>query len=241
MIKYTNVTKTYESNSKKIHAVRGLNIHIKKGEMFGFLGPNGAGKTTTIKLLLGLIKPTKGKISIAGKKPTDLEPKKIMGFLPENPHFYKYLTGEELLRFAGNLFHIPSNILEKRIKKLLKQVKLSHVNNQYIKHYSKGMMQRIGIAQSLINDPEIILLDEPMSGLDPIGRKEVKELLIDLHKKGKTIFFNTHILNDVEELCTHIGIIHKGKLLKYGTIKSLTRGKPLEDYFVSIIKKEEGK
>jgi len=238
MLKIKNVSKDFYIGHKKIKAVNNLTLTVNKGEVFGFMGPNGAGKTTTLKLLLGFLLPSNGEILINNLSPSNISTKKHIGFLPENPFFYKYLTGFEFLFFCGKLFQIPSDILKKRISKLLKIISLKKDQNTSLRYYSKGMLQRMGIAQSLINNPDLIIFDEPMSGLDPLGRKDVKDIIIDLKNQGKTVFFSTHILEDVEAVCDRIGIIHKGKLLACGKIKTLTNGKSLESYFMKIIKNQ---
>lgn len=234
MIKIKNLTKKFKQNI----AVSNLSLEIAKGEVFGFLGPNGAGKTTTVKMILNLLKPTSGEISIFNHPHDDLKIKYKIGFLPEHTFFYQYLTGREFLHFVGEIFGIPKAECAKRAKKLIKKVGLAEeAADRAIKGYSKGMQQRIGLAQALMNDPEIIFLDEPMSGLDPVGRREVKDLILELKNEGKTIFFNSHILADAEVLCDRVGIIKKGELVACDTIKKLTNNgkKTLEDFFVEII------
>ena len=184
-----------------------ISLSLDEGEVFGFLGPNGAGKTTTMKAILGIIEPTSGKVEIFGKSPHELAVKKRIGFMPENTYLYKYLTADEFLDFNGKFYGLSPSTLEARKKEVLEKVGLSHAKDKKLNTYSKGMLQRIGLAQSILHDPEIVFLDEPMSGLDPIGRKMVKDLLIELKKAGKTIFFNTHILSDVEAICDTFGII----------------------------------
>jgi ABC-2 type transport system ATP-binding protein len=235
MLQIKNLTKSYWLKGKEIKAVDALNLEIKANEVFGFLGPNGAGKTTTIKLILGLLRPDQGTIRVNGFSPDDLEMKNQIGFLPENPYFYQYLTGHEFLTFCGNLFGIAPPVLRQRIQYLIEIVSLPEAVNIQLRYFSKGMLQRIGIAQSLINCPRFILLDEPMSGLDPIGRKEVKDIILNLKKTGATIFLCSHILEDIETLCDRIGIIHKGKLVASGSLKMLTKGQSLESYFLKVI------
>lgn len=225
MIKITNLSKSY-GNTK---IVDDLSLEIKKGSIFGFLGPNGAGKTTTIKMIVGLSKPQKGDIEIGGKPIS--KNREIIGFMPEDPYFYDHLTALEFLNFMKNLFTITNGDSEK----MLKKVGLEKAVNEKIENFSKGMKQRLGLAQAIINDPDYIFLDEPLDGLDPIGRREFKEILLDLKKRGKTIFFNSHILSDVEEICDQIGIISEGKLIYSGDIKGFCKNKPLEDAFVDKI------
>lgn len=213
-----------------------LDLRIHKGETFGILGPNGAGKTTAQKLFLGLMRPTKGSVLLFGGRPDDAAIRKRIGFLPENPYFYNYLTGEEFVRFCGGLFDIPSRVLSERIESLLDLVGMKDARDVQLRKYSKGMLQRIGIAQALVNDPDLVLLDEPMSGLDPVGRHQFREIILGLKRQGKTIVFNSHILSDVEDICDRICILLHGKLVAEGSVADLTRdGKPLEEFFVRVI------
>lgn len=217
-------------------ALDGLDLEVFKSETFGILGPNGAGKTTTQKLFLGLMRPTKGSVLLFGGRPDDAAVRKRIGFLPENPYFYNYLTGEEFVRFCGGLFDIPSKVLAERIEALLELVGMIPNRDVQLRKYSKGMLQRIGIAQALINDPDLVLLDEPMSGLDPVGRHQFREIILGLKKQGKTIVFNSHILSDVEDICDRVCILLHGKLVAEGAIADLTGdGKSLEDFFVRVV------
>lgn len=206
---------------KKITALDHLNLTVDKGEIFGYIGPNGAGKTTTLKILTGLIFPTGGKATIFGKALPNNEVKEKIGFLPEGPYFYNYLTAGEFLFFYGRLFGYDRQYLSKKSDELLDLVELKQKKNTQLRHFSKGMLQRIGIAQALINEPELIVLDEPMSGLDPIGRGMVRDIILQLRDQGKTILFSSHILSDVEMICDRIGILIKGKLREIGTVNSL--------------------
>ncbi|MEM4711326.1 MAG: ABC transporter ATP-binding protein, partial [Candidatus Woesearchaeota archaeon] len=208
LISIENLSKIYKVKRKeKVEALKNLNLEIYKGEVFGFLGPNGAGKTTTIKLLMGLIYPTSGCFYINGIKNTSNEYKKYVGYLPENPSFYDYLTGEELLHFVGKIYDMDEDTIFERTEKLLKTLDLYDARNRYIRSYSKGMVQRLGIAQCLLHDPDIYILDEPMSGLDPIGRILVRDIILELKSKDKCVFMSTHILNDIETICDRVGII----------------------------------
>jgi len=209
---------------RKVTALKGLTMEVRKGEVFGFLGPNGAGKTTTLKILMGLIYPTSGKAWIMGRELGDVSVKQGLGFLPEQPYFYDYLTAMEFMDFYGRLFGIGRRERLDRATELLEQVGLGHAKDLQLRKFSKGMQQRIGIAQALINDPELVILDEPMSGLDPIGRKEVRDLIMGLKDKGKTIFFSTHILPDVEVICDRVAILVKGELRATGTVGELIGG-----------------
>jgi ABC-2 type transport system ATP-binding protein len=222
-LRIEKLNKWFRSNFlfKKIIALENLNIEIKKNEIFGFLGPNGAGKSTTIKCVLGLIKPNSGKIEIMDSKITNRATRKKIGFLPENPYFYDYLTGREFLHFCGKLFKIESKKRKELIESLLEKMSLSKSADLQLRKYSKGMKQRIGFAQAMINDPDIYFLDEPMSGLDPLGRRLIRNCIHELKERGKTVFLNTHIMSDVEMICDRLGILINGKLIKIGTLDEL--------------------
>lgn len=206
---------------KRVTAVDQLSLDVRRGEVFGFLGPNGAGKTTTIKMLMGLIYPTRGSASIFGHPVGDSAAKAKLGFLPESPYFYDYLTSREFLNFYGHLFGLWGVTLSKRVDELLELVGMTHARDLQLRKFSKGMLQRVGIAQALINDPELVVLDEPMSGLDPIGRKEVRDLIFRLKESGKTVMFSSHILHDAELLCDRVAMIMKGKLVACGPVTEL--------------------
>jgi ABC-2 type transport system ATP-binding protein len=199
-------------------ALKSLHLNVTQGETFGFLGPNGAGKTTTLKLLMGIIFPTSGTATILGRDIRDPEVKRKVGFLPEQPYFYDYLSAPELLDYYARLSGVPAGTRQSRITELLERVGLQDVGNKQLRKFSKGMLQRVGIAQAIIHDPEIVFLDEPMSGLDPVGRHDVRELIQHLKDQGKTIFFSTHILSDAEALCDRVGVIHKGELRGVGVV-----------------------
>jgi ABC-2 type transport system ATP-binding protein len=205
-------------------AVDQVSFDVQRGEVFGFLGPNGAGKTTTIKMLMGLIYPSGGTATLFGRPVGDSTAKSKVGFLPESPYFYDYLTGREFLRFYGHLFGLFGTALDKRIDELLEVVGMTHARDLQLRKFSKGMLQRVGIAQALINDPELIILDEPMSGLDPIGRKEVRDLILKLKETGKTVMFSSHILHDAELLCDRVAMIMRGKLVACGHVSELIAG-----------------
>jgi ABC-2 type transport system ATP-binding protein len=202
-------------------ALDGLSLAVEPGEVFGFLGPNGAGKTTTLKLLMQLVYPTSGTASILGRPLGDLEMKRRIGFLPENPYFYDYLTAEELLTYFAGLFGYRGEERRKRVGRLLDEVGLGAERRLQLRKFSKGMIQRVGLAQTLINDPEVIFLDEPMSGLDPLGRRDVRALILRLRDQGRTVFFSSHILSDAESLCSRIAIVVKGRLMAAGTLTDL--------------------
>ncbi len=229
MIKIKNICKSYYRSK----IVDKLSLEIKSGTVFGFLGPNGAGKTTTIKMLVGLNAPDSGALTIAGNNPTDAKTRAIIGFMPENPYFYDHLTGLELVQFCSDLSN--NKVSKNECFEILETVGLENVTNKMIKTYSKGMKQRLGLAQAIVHNPDYIFLDEPLDGLDPIGRIEIKKIILTLKKQGKTIFFNSHILADVEEICDQIGIINKGKLIYNGTVDKFRGKKTLEEAFVQTI------
>ncbi len=220
-IKTENLYKQYRTGfrTKKINALNNLNLEVKTGEIYGFLGPNGSGKTTTIKILMGLTKPSKGKAWIFDKPPAHIKNRQRIGFLPEAPYFYDYLNAEEFLNFCVNLHKLENT--KNLVNKTLELVGLKDYRKSQLRHFSRGMLQRIGIAQALISDPELVILDEPMGGLDPIGRKEVRDIIINLKQRGKTVFFSTHILPDVEMLCDQVGILIAGKLVTVGALNEI--------------------
>jgi ABC-2 type transport system ATP-binding protein len=223
-IEIDNITKSYPVGFWKKQfrpALKGLSLSVERGETFGFIGPNGAGKTTTLKLLMGIIFPTAGSAHILGKDIADAEIKKKIGFLPEQPYFYDYLNPSELLDYYASLSGVSATERKKRIPELLERVGLADSARKQLRKFSKGMLQRVGIAQAIIHDPEVIFLDEPMSGLDPIGRHEIREMIQGLKDAGKTIFFSTHILSDVEALCDRVAVVHKGELRGIGVMNEL--------------------
>jgi ABC-2 type transport system ATP-binding protein len=203
-------------------ALEPLHLTVEEGEIFGFLGPNGAGKTTTLKLLMGLVFPTAGTARILGYEWTDPEVKAQIGFLPEQPYFYDYLTAHELLDYYGQLSGVSAADRKRRIPEVLSRVGLTDVKGVQLRKFSKGMLQRAGIAQAILHNPRLVFFDEPMSGLDPIGRREVRDLMEQLKQEGKTVFFSTHILSDAESLCDRVAIIHKGILRSVGAVDDLT-------------------
>jgi ABC-2 type transport system ATP-binding protein len=202
-------------------ALDGLTIEVRPGEVFGFLGPNGAGKTTTLKLLMQLVYPTSGRADILGRPVGDLDVRRRIGYLPENPYFYDYLTAEELLSYFASLFGYEGAARRARVSRLLDEVGIGGERRLQLRKFSKGMVQRVGIAQALINDPEVIFLDEPMSGLDPLGRREVRELMLRLREQGRTIFFSSHILSDAEALCSRVAIVAQGRLAASGALNEI--------------------
>lgn len=238
-IETTSLSKVYVSSfgKKRVRALNELSLSINKGTIFGLLGPNGAGKTTLVKLLLQIIFPTFGSAKMLGENINNYKLKKSIGYLPENHKYPSYLNGGEVLRFFGKLSGIDGKELDKKIDELLEIVKLSKWKKTKIKAYSKGMMQRLGLAQALINDPELIFLDEPTDGVDPIGRKEIRDILVELKSRQKTIFLNSHLLSEVELITDRVGILNKGNLLREGTVKELTEKK--EEYKLVIQKISE--
>jgi ABC-2 type transport system ATP-binding protein len=203
-------------------ALRPLNLTVEEGEIFGFLGPNGAGKTTTLKLLMGLVFPTAGTARILGMEINDPKMKSQIGFLPEQPYFYDYLTARELLEYYGQLSGVPAKGRSQKVNDVLSRVGLAEAGNVQLRKFSKGMLQRAGIAQAILHDPKILFFDEPMSGLDPMGRREVRDLMEQLKRDGKTVFFSTHILSDAETLCDRVAVIHGGELRGVGSVAELT-------------------
>ena len=198
-----------------------LTLEVEAGEVFGFLGPNGAGKTTTLKLLMQLVYPTTGRAELLGRPAGDLAAKRRIGYLPENPFFYDHLTAEELLTYFAALFGIPSPERRTRVSRLLDEVGIGHERRLQLRKFSKGMLQRVGIAQALINDPELVILDEPMSGLDPLGRREVRALILRLRDRGCTVFFSSHVLSDAEALCSRVAILARGQLMTAGRLADM--------------------
>jgi ABC-2 type transport system ATP-binding protein len=221
-----NLTKTYRTGfwlNKSITPLKDCTLTVQPGETFGLLGPNGAGKTTLLKILLGIVRPTAGRATLLGKPAGDRAIKHQLGYLPENAYFYDYLTGPELLQYTAGVFGISPPSTRQRIATLLDMVGLDPkvIHKKPLKQYSKGMLQRIGLAQALINDPDVVFLDEPMSGLDPTGRFRVREVILTLKEKGKTIFFNSHVLSDVETICDRVAILDQGEILCTGTLDEL--------------------
>ncbi len=223
-------------------AVKGLTLSVRAGEVFGFLGPNGAGKTTSMNVLLGFIPPTAGTARLFGVDVRSPVARKRIGYLPELTYYYKFLSAEELLRFYGRIFKIPRAERERRIDSILKLVGLEHARGRLIKTYSKGMQQRVGLAQALINEPDLLIFDEPTSGLDPIGRMQIRGIIQQLKDAGKTVFFSSHELGEVETVCDRVAILDRGELKAEGRIEDLTRGKGnLEAVFLEVIGAREAK
>lgn len=226
-VEITELTKDYEVGfwrKRKVRALDGLSLQVHQGEIFGFLGANGAGKTTTLKLLMRLIFPTSGNARILGHDIADLKMHSQIGYLPENPYFYDYLTAREFLNYCGQLFGSAPQARKERSAELLTRVRLDQKSwDVQLRKFSKGMLQRVGLAQALVNDPAIVFLDEPMSGLDPVGRREVRDLIAGLRNEGKTVFMNSHILSDIEVLCDRVAILKHGKLAHVGNLDELRR------------------
>ena len=217
-------------------ALTGLDLEVNAGEVFGFLGPNGAGKTTTMNVLLGFVPPTSGGASLFGIDVRQPIARQRIGYLPELTYYYKFLTAEELLRFYAKIFGIARAEADRRIDQLLKRVELESARKRPIKSYSKGMQQRVGLAQALINNPDLLILDEPTSGLDPLGRMKVREIIQRLKSEGKTVFFASHELGEVETVCDRVAIIHQGELKAVGTVKDISTGhENLEKAFLRIV------
>jgi ABC-2 type transport system ATP-binding protein len=217
---------------KRVQAVKSVTFDVRRGEIFGFLGPNGAGKTTTLKMLMGLIFPSAGRAEVLGLPVPTLSAKRRLGYLPESPYFYDYLTPEEFLDFIGALCDVPARERRARGDRLIARVGLDHARGRPLRKFSKGMLQRIGIAQALMGDPELVILDEPMTGLDPLGRKEVRDLMLELRDEGKTILFSTHILPDVEMTCDRVAIVIAGALRSVGPLGALLSARLLSTEIV---------
>ncbi len=223
VVSIRGLTKVFKDfwNRPKARAVDNVDFDVRRGEVFGLLGPNGSGKSTTVKLLLGLLYPTKGHIEVFGHSPRHVQTKARIGYLPEESYLYRYLNSRETLDFFGNLFHLGKGERDSRIDQLLEMVGLSQVHLRSVGEFSKGMQRRIGLAQALINDPDLVILDEPTSGLDPIGCREVKDLILALARRGKTVILSSHLLSDVEDVCDRVVIYYGGKVQAMGTLKEL--------------------
>lgn len=234
MIQLKNVCKSFcVKGSQKVSALQQLSLTVAQGEVFGCIGPNGAGKSTTIKLLLDLIRPDQGSIILNGFPASDVNSRVKIGYLPENPYLYEFLTAKEYLVYAGSLSGVSKTTIDERTDLLLDRLKLIQAVNRRISSYSKGMQQRLAIASALIHDPDLVVLDEPMSGLDPLGRKLVFDLIAELKQRGKTVFISSHLLTDIERLCDRIGIIVQGRLCYAGQVADLSL--PLEDLFLQVV------
>jgi ABC-2 type transport system ATP-binding protein len=229
LIDVRGLAKTFKLGffGRQVEAVKGVTFTVRRGEIFGFLGPNGAGKTTTIKMLTGLIGPTSGEAYLFGHKIPSTEARRRVGFLPENPYVYPYLTPREFVELSGKLSGLSGAHLRARAQNVLELVKIAYAADRQVRRLSKGMLQRTGLAAALVSDPEMLVLDEPMSGLDPVGRKEVRDLVYAERDRGRTIFFSTHILSDVEAMCDRVAILREGKVVVQGALRDLLRGEVL--------------
>ena len=238
MIKITAVSKSYKEGlaKRRVQALTELSLQIQPGEVFGFLGPNGAGKSTTIKILVNLVFADSGNVTLFGQPPGSKAVQHRIGFLPENPYFYDYLTAEELLWFSGASCGMDRSAIRRRAEELFEQVDLTAAASRPLRTYSKGMVQRAGLAAALVHDPDLVILDEPMSGLDPIGRKMVGDIILSLKAQGKTVFFSSHILTDIERFSDRIGILAEGKLLLTGALDEIISDEvSLEDVFLQKV------
>ena len=225
IVETRNLGKIYRDfwGRKKVSALKALDIEVRKGEIFGLLGPNGSGKSTTIKLMLGLLFPTSGRAFVFGKDATDVTKNERIGYLPEESYLYKFLNAEETLDFYGRLFDMPAEVRRERTEQLIQMVGLQRARRRQLKEYSKGMTRRIGLAQALINEPEFLVLDEPTTGLDPIGTREMKDLILRLREEGKTILLCSHQLADVQDVCDRVAILHQGELKELGRVDDLLK------------------
>jgi ABC-2 type transport system ATP-binding protein len=225
IVETRNLGKIYRDfwGRKKVHALKSLDLEVRRGEIFGLLGPNGSGKSTTIKLMLGLLFPTSGRVFVFGKDATDVSKNERIGYLPEESYLYKFLNADETLDFYGRLFDMSADERKERTAKLIKMVKLEHARRRQLKEYSKGMTRRIGLAQALINEPEFLVLDEPTTGLDPLGTRDMKDLILRLRDEGKTILLCSHQLADVQDVCDRVAILHQGELKELGRVDSLLK------------------
>ncbi len=233
IVEINALSKEYKVKKKRIRALDNLSLTIQKGEIFGFLGPNGAGKSTTIKILTDQIRATSGSATIFGIQSNKAEARRQIGYLPENPAFYDFMTAREYLSFTGKCFNMPESSLAERTNQVLETLDLLDAANRPLKGFSKGMTQRLGLAQALLHDPDLFIFDEPMSGLDPIGRAMVKKIIKDLKNKGKTVFFSTHITSDVEVVCDRVGILVKGRLVAIDSVEHIM-ATGIEGYIIQI-------
>jgi ABC-2 type transport system ATP-binding protein len=255
VIETRNLSKTYRDfwGRQKVRALKALDLEVRRGEIFGLLGPNGSGKSTTIKLILGLLFPTTGDALVFGKKASDVKKNELIGYLPEESYLYKFLNAEETLDFYGRLFDMPASTRKARVAELIHMMDLDRAKHRQLKEYSKGMTRRIGLAQALINDPDLIVLDEPTTGLDPIGSRQMKDLIIKLKEQGKTVLMCSHLLADVQDVCDRIAILHQGELKELGRVNDLLKiqsvtqiraeglNKACEDEIRAVIAKHQGR
>jgi ABC-2 type transport system ATP-binding protein len=234
-IQINQLTKRYRSGFliREIQALDSVSFEVGQGEVFGFLGPNGAGKTTAIKILVGLTRPTSGWARVMGEKPDSVAGKRSLGFLPESPYFYDHLSAREFLELSGQLNGVPGRELAERVTKMLETVKLTQAANARLRGFSRGMLQRVGIAQALLHNPKLVILDEPMGGLDPIGRKEFRDIILGLRDAGRTVFFSSHILQDVEMICDRVAILVAGRLVSLGRLDEILKTE-IETFEVTV-------
>jgi ABC-2 type transport system ATP-binding protein len=235
VIETRNLSKIYRDfwGRKKVHALKSLDVEVRRGEIFGLLGPNGSGKSTTIKLILGLLFPTSGRVLVFDKDAAETSKNEKIGYLPEESYLYKFLSAEETLDFYGRLFNMSGNDRRKRIDELITLVGLKGARHRQLKEYSKGMTRRVGLAQALINDPDLILLDEPTTGLDPIGTREMKDLILALRDAGKTVLLCSHQLADVQDVCDRVAILHQGELKELGRVSELLKVQDITEIHAS--------
>lgn len=240
VIETRNLTKVYRDfwGREKVRALKALDLKIYRGEVFGLLGPNGSGKTTTIKLLLGLLFPTDGAAYVLGEKAGDVKRKERIGYLPEETYLYRFLNADETLDFYGRLFDMPASVRRQRANELIEMVGLGSARRRQLKEYSKGMTRRIGLAQALINDPDLIILDEPTTGLDPIGCREMKDLILRLKREGKTVLMCSHLLADVEDVCDRIAVLNQGELKELGRVDELIEVRDITEIHASRLSDE---
>lgn len=233
-VSITGLTKLYPvpMRRQKVVAVKDLNLQVEEGQVYGLLGPNGSGKSTTLKILLGLVTPTRGESKIFGQDSTDYRSHRDVGFLPENPYFYKYLTAEETLRFYGKICGLGGRALDDRIGELLALVGMEDARHRRVGGYSKGMLQRIGLAQALIQDPRLLVLDEPTAGVDPLGSRQIRDLILELKKRGKTVLLTSHLLEQVQEVCDRVGIMARGVMMREGRLEDLVTVEGQTEYVV---------
>ncbi|MBN1269901.1 MAG: ABC transporter ATP-binding protein [Kiritimatiellae bacterium] len=227
----------FRARGRVVEALRGVSLSVGEGEVVGFLGPNGAGKTTTLHILLGFIEPTSGAARLFGEDVRRSIARQRIGYLPEHPELYRFLTGRELLTMAGRLFKLERRILRARVDEWIQAVGLADAADRRIATYSRGMMQRIGLAQALVNDPDLVILDEPSGGMDPLGRMDIRRIIADLKRRGKTVFFSSHELSEVELACDHVAILAQGRVVAAGRVADLDRGnESLEQYFLRVVR-----
>ncbi|REJ90732.1 MAG: ABC transporter ATP-binding protein [Planctomycetota bacterium] len=238
VIQVRNLSKVYRDfwGRKKVQALNSLSLDVRKGEVFGLLGPNGSGKTTTLKLLLGLLFPTEGEVTVLGEPAHDVGKNERIGYLPEESYLYRFLNADETLDFYGKLFDMPAAQRKERRDALIKQVGLENARRRQLKEYSKGMTRRIGLAQALINNPELVLLDEPTSGLDPLGTRDMKDMILKLREEGKTVVMCSHLLADVQDVCDRIAILYAGELKVIGNVSELLQSNEETQLLTSTLK-----